>query len=289
MTKRQHRTLFSLLVLLLISLALFWPYVSATFKLAWQSDDYTHILLVLPVSGLLIWLEGKRLLLGPQTARRPARLLVAASVLVAAAGWLSRFAGLGQNLTLQMSLLVVLWIALFVCFYGVGVSQKLLFPLLFLLFLIPLPSTWLDHAITFLQSASTEGTWLLFKSAGIPVLKNGFVLSLSSLDIEVAKECSGIRSSEILLLTCLVLGHLFLTSFWRQLVFACSVVPIAIAKNAVRIFTISMLGVHVNPGFLHGNLHRNGGFVFFAMGLGFLMGLLWVLQKTETRRDGRSL
>jgi exosortase/archaeosortase family protein len=58
-------------------------------------------------------------------------------------------------------------------------------------------------------------------------------------------------------------------------------IPLSIAKNGVRIFTIAMLGTRVDPGFLHGNLHHHGGIVFFLLALSALVLLLWILTKSE--------
>jgi exosortase len=147
------------------------------------------------------------------------------------------------------------------------------------------PHSWfvLDKIVVFLQRASTVATFALFKLSGTPVIKEGFLLSLPSVQIEVAKQCSGIRSSEMLLITGLILAHLFLKKFWSQLIFVVSIVPMAIAKNAIRIFTLTMLGIHVDPGFLEGRLHHEGGGVFFALSLAILLGLLWALQVLEKR------
>jgi exosortase len=256
----------------------------ATFRLAWQTEDYTHILLVLPVSLCLLFLESGKVDADPRSAPGIGLAVFVCGLGLACA---SRFAASDDvRLSLAMSSLVVIWIALALGILGTRFCSALVFPLLFLIFLVPVPRLLLDQAIVGLQSMSAQGSYLLFRGLGIPVLKNGYVLSLSSLDIEVAQECSGIRSSEMLLLTCLVLGHLYLRAVWRQLLFAALVVPIAVAKNALRIFTISMLGVHVDPGFLYGSLHRKGGIVFFAMGLGLLTGILWLLHRSENGSGG---
>ncbi len=147
---------------------------------------------------------------------------------------------------------------------------------------MPPPAFLLDKAIVYLQEASTEATFALFKPTGLPVLKDGFVLTFPTLQIEVAKECSGIRSSLMLLLTGLILAHLFLRSFWSKVIFILFIVPFSVIKNAIRIFTLSMLGMYVDPGFLHGRLHHEGGIVFFLIALGGLLFILWILQRLES-------
>jgi exosortase len=266
---------------------LFLSPIASTIRLALDSDDYTHILLVAPVAFGLLFLEGSRSKAASGNSYALGTLLLALGLIIA---WSAHSVALAEfRLSASMAGLILCWQGVTVAVLGTKLSRELLFPLLFLFFLIPFPRTVVDSIIFGLQSASAEASFFLFKLAGVPALKNGFVISTSSLDIEVATECSGIRSSEMLLLTCLVLGHLYLKSFSRQLLFAVVVIPIAIAKNALRIFTISMLGVHVDPGFLHGSLHRKGGIVFFTMGLGLLMGLLWLLHRSENQETGHVL
>ena len=65
----------------------------------------------------------------------------------------------------------------------------------------------------------------------------------------------------------LLLSHFYLRSLGTKILPVLAVVPLAIAKNAIRIFALSMLGMHVDSGFLYGNLHRNGGIVFFVLAL----------------------
>src|SRR5207248_2672632 len=110
-----------------------------------------------------------------------------------------------------------------------------------------------------------------------------FILSLPTLDIEIAKQCSGIRSSMMLLLTGLVLGHVYLRSNWAKIFFALAIVPFAIAKNAVRIFALSILAMDVDPGFLYGRLHHNGGIIFFLLALAGVLPLLRILREAERR------
>jgi exosortase len=122
---------------------------------------------------------------------------------------------------------------------------------------------------------------LLFFVAGVPVTQDGILLSIPGLDIEVARECSSIRSSLMLVITTMVLGHLFLGSWWRKGLLILAAVPLAVLKNGFRIFTIAELGTRVDPGFFDGNLHHRGGIIFFAISLAVMGALLWVLRRTE--------
>jgi exosortase len=188
------------------------------------------------------------------------------------------------RLSLEMLALVAWWIGSFILCFGTKASRALLFPLCFLFWMVPLPEFALTAVIKFLQDGSALISTLLFQAARVPVLQNGVHLFIPGLTIEIAKECSSIRSSLMLLVTTMVLAQLFLRSpIKKALVIAISL-PLSIAKNGLRIFVIAMLGTRVDPGYLNGRFHHQGGIVFFAIALVFIFLLLWLLQRGESRQ-----
>ncbi|MCU1298486.1 MAG: exosortase VPDSG-CTERM-specific [Acidobacteriaceae bacterium] len=288
-SSHSHSRSLVLTSLLTVSSFIFLPAITELFRSAYQNDEYTHILLVLPVSLCLIYLESRNISLQPEYAPRLGLFLIFVSAVIWWTGD-THVLVLGRNgwLSVRILALVALCIGCIIGCCGLRIFRALSFPVLFLLLLIPPPTWLLDRTIIFLQQASTDATFALFKLSGTPVMKDGFVLSLPMLQIEVAKQCSGIRSSEMLLITGLILAHLFLRTFWSKIIFVAFIVPMAIAKNAIRVFTLAMLGMHVNPDFLEGRLHHEGGGVFFALALGVLLLLLWILQKVEGRMLAKS-
>ena len=104
------------------------------------------------------------------------------------------------------------------------------------------------------------------------------------MNIEVARECSSIRSSVMLLVASMVLAQVSLRSPWSKAAVIAVTVPLSIAKNALRIVTLSMLGTRVDPGYLTGRLHYRGGIVFFMISLAVLVLLLWILRRIEEPR-----
>ena len=113
--------------------------------------------------------------------------------------------------------------------------------------------------------------------------RDGVMLSIPGLDIEVATECSSIRSSTILIIVTLILGQLFLRTWWRKTALIVAAAIVAIVKNAIRIFTIAELGTRVDPGFLDGKLHHHGGIIFFTLAVLAVVALLWLLRRNEIR------
>jgi exosortase/archaeosortase family protein len=79
----------------------------------------------------------------------------------------------------------------------------------------------------------------------------------------------------------LLIGHVVLGSAWKQAVLTLATLPLVIVKNGIRIVTLSLLSIYVDPSFLTGSLHRQGGIVFFLIALVLLVPILWLLQTSE--------
>jgi exosortase len=177
--------------------------------------------------------------------------------------------------------MVLIWMGMFAVFFGTRAFRIATFPLLFLLFTIPIPEPALSNFIVFLQKGSADLAEMFFGLARVPYFRQGFIFELPKVTIRVAEECSGIRSTLALLITTVLASHLFLRSNWKRLLLVLLVVPVAIFKNGLRIATLSILAIYVNPGFLQGNLHHRGGIVFFVIALLPMALLLLWLERSE--------
>jgi exosortase len=281
-------------VLAAASLLFWWRPLANTLGLALANEAYTHILLILPLSAALIYLDlkdqhsknlnSKAPPIDPQPSPRICAALLALALLIGCyARWWMSAASDDVRLSLAMFALVAWWIASVVFCFGQRAFRSFLFPLCFLFLLVPVPGVVLNVIVGWLQHGSAWMATLLFRAVGEPVQRNGIFLSLTRLDIEVAKECSSIRSSCLLGITTMVLAHLFLRSWWRNLVLVLIAIPLSIAKNGLRIFVIAELGTRVDPGFLDGRLHHHGGIVFLVIALGAIVVLLAMLHRGETR------
>lgn len=268
--------------LLAASLFAGWRALFETFLLSVRDVQYTYLLLILPISATLIFLEWR--FVRPKTAvdiRAGAFCLVIASLVI-----VSTFARAGSvpsdvQLSARMLGLVLWWIGAFVLCFGIQSARMLSFPLFFLLGLVPLPQLAVNGIIVVLQQGSAWAAHVLFAICGVPVAQEGVLLTIPGLTMHIAEECSSIRSSSMLLVTTMVLAQLLLHSPWRKALVIAFAVPLSIAKNGLRIFTIAMLGTHVDAGYLTGRFHREGGIVFFAIVLFILFAFFWMLRKGE--------
>jgi exosortase len=250
-----------------------------TLALALRNDEYTHLLLILPISVSLIFFDRELLKPATEPAMGLGSFFLVIAILIG--GFSGVAAPVDMQLSFSMLAIVIWWIGSFILCFGTLVARLFLFPLGFLFWLVPIPPLLLERIVAFWQHGSAISASLLFSALGIPNTQDGVFVSIPGLNLEVAQECSSVRSSLMLIVTSMVLAQLFLRSFWRKAVLDLAAIPLSIAKNGVRIFTISMLGTRVDPAFLQGNLHRHGGIVFFLLALGAVVLLLWLLNRSE--------
>jgi len=265
-----------------VSLVLFARPLGWMIHFALQNDDASHILLIPAISAWVIYLERQTVFHRLSSDNPSAVFLFFVAVFFYA--WTTQSGAnwtLTSNLTGYMLALVLFWISGFAFFFGRSALQDARFSLFFLFLTVPLPEFLLNRAILVLQKGSAEITAALFDSIGVPFLREGFVFHLARVNIEVARECSGIRSSMALLILALLVAHFRLKSIWKKALFVACGLFMMIIKNGIRIATLTLLAMYVNPGFLTGKLHRQGGIVFFLLGLLFLLPVLLLLQRGE--------
>jgi exosortase len=172
----------------------------------------------------------------------------------------------------------------FILFYGIQAFRQAMFPLLFLIFIVPIPTLILEPLIRILLVGSANTSYEIFKILDVPIYRNGFIFELPGITIEVAKECSGIRSTLALFITSVFAGHLFLQTGWRRVILVLCIFPITIFKNSLRIVTISLLASYVDLSWITNSwLHKAGGKPFFILALLCLAPVLWLLRKSEKK------
>jgi exosortase len=249
------------------------------------SELHQHIPLIPLVSGYFLLMSRREISLAMVWSPKWGAAVTAAGglfcLLVGIFG-----SGLIRNDYLSAMMLgLVIWTAgSFVLAYGVKALKAGLFPMLFLAFIIPVPGFILGPSVTFLQVASAGAAELVLRISGVPFLREGMIFSLPGIDVEVAEQCSGIRSSLALVITAIIAGKLFLQNGSAKVALVLAVLPVTIFKNGLRIVTLSLLASYVDPVFITGHwLHRSGGIPFFMVGLILLAPVLWILRRVEVR------
>ena len=270
---------------LLGSVACFSNALQSLIHYSLGNDDASHIVLIPFISAWLLFLDRKRIF-----GRLSSEVTVCAILSILGATlviWSFRTTPPSPSACALG--LVFVWVAGFALAFGREALRAAQFPLIFLLLFIPLPEALLGKVVYFLQKGSAEVSAVFFGMTSVPVLREGFVFHLPRFSIEVARECSGIRSSIALLVLAILVGHFFLRGFWRQTVFVLTGMVVMIIKNGIRIVTLTLLANYVDPGFLHGDLHRQGGVVFFMIGLLLLVPVFWLLQRGEPHGNSQNI
>lgn len=281
--KGAQRNVPIFVLLIACSFAFWWNPLISTLALARTNDACTYILTIIPLSLALIYLRKEEISRSNISFERLGWVIVVAAILLRALGAWMAGGSILNHLPTSMLELVFFWVGSAIACFGFPAFRTLLFPLCFLLLFVPPPASAINWITENLQYQSAVAATALFHIAQVPVTRDGVVLSIPTLDIEVARECSSIRSSTILIVITLIFAELFLRTLWRKVLLVALAIPLSVVKNAVRIFTIAELGTRVDPGYLNGRLHHNGGIVFLSLAVAVVVFLLWLLRRSESQ------
>jgi exosortase len=275
---------FSFSILAGISLLIWWHPLTSSFALAFHDDQYTHILLILPLTVAMIYLDWKSSDSSPESAPSVGIVLLVAAAVASVVARLQMLPlRLDEQLSLNMLALLVWWIGAFIVSFGARAFQRALFPLCFLFWIVPIPEVLLVLITRLLQEGSVASARFLFGAFGVPVTQDGTMLTIPGLTVEVARECSSIRSSLTLVVTTMVLAQMLLRSAWRKALVIAIAIPLSVAKNGLRIFVLAMLATRVDRSFITGRLHHQGGIIYFLIALGGIALLIWILHHGEKK------
>jgi exosortase C (VPDSG-CTERM-specific) len=265
-----------------------WPLASLAIHAA-GSELHSHILLIPFVVAYLLYIRRQQLPKEYDSSPGWATvaLLAGLMALIAALteGVFDRPLSHNDYLALMTLSFVSLLAAGGFLFLGRKWMVAAAFPFAFLIFMVPLPDRAADFLETALELGSAEAASAFFNITGMAVLRDGTIFQLPTITLQVARECSGIRSSWVLLITSLLAANLFLKSPWRRLVLVAAVIPLGILRNGLRILFIGLLCVHIGPEMIHSVFHRRGGPPFFVLSLVPLFVLLWWLRRGEMIRN----
>lgn len=257
-----------------------------------QSPLFSHIVLIPFVSLYLVW-QQRTSLPGISAPYIPLAIgFFSAGLALLATYLLVRFwtpaaTPVNAHALSTLSFLSCLG-ALCAWLLGRSLLRTLIFPLTFLLFMVPFPAPMETAIETFLQHGSAAVAHALFKLAGTTVFVEGLSFQLPGITIQVAPECSGIHSSLALLITSVVTGYLLLRTSSRRLILALAVIPLALLRNGFRVFVIGELCVRIGPEMIDSYVHRRGGPIFFVLSLVPFFLLLVLLLRSERKTAERN-
>jgi exosortase len=227
----------------------------------WATDeDMGHGFLVPIVAGFIVWQRRKVLAATPREPNAWGLALVVFAALEALA------ATLGAELfTARLAFIIALF-GVILYLGGKQWIKELLFPLLLMLFMIPIPSIIYAQLTLRLQTLAAELGELLIGWMGIPVLRSGNTLILPSQTLDVAVACSGIRSLLSLAFLSLVYAYFTDKRVWMRWALLAATIPIAICANAIRVAVTGWLSEH-NTQWAQGAYHEMEGYIVFVVAL----------------------
>lgn len=251
-------------ILLLFWFAAFYPIVPEMVHTWFNHSDNSHAVLVPIIVLYLVWQKRHALGQVEISGSTWGGLLLFVSLffyLISYVGGIAVF----SRLMMVAALSGLVW-----CCLGSKMLAAMIFPLLFLFFMVPVPDTLLSMVSFPLQLVATKISTALIQLTTIPVHREGNMLFLANTQLEVAEACSGIRSIMSLSMLSFLLAYFMLRSWWGKITLVVSAIPIALVANVVRVTATGILAHFYGDVVARGFLHEFSGMVVFALGLIFL-------------------
>ncbi|HSZ61478.1 MAG TPA: exosortase A [Terriglobales bacterium] len=269
------------LAMVLLMAWLYAPILARLF-LQWigpaRDPNFEHGIFVPQFALYILWQDRKRLqAIAPSPSWAGLPLIVL--------GLLMLIIGvLGAELFFSRVSLLILLAGLVILFQGWNFFRAILFPLAFLLLMIPIPALILQQITFPLQMLAAKLATALLQLVQVPVLREGNVIVLASMPLDVAEACSGIRSLLTLVTLAIIYGYLMETRIWMRVLLAISAVPIAVAANSFRIFGTGLLVQYWDPDKAEGFFHTFSGWLIFVVALVMLFALHRLLSSLVVPR-----
>jgi exosortase len=254
-------------VLAVLSLWLYWSTIIHLVSQWSHDEDFSHGFFVPLFAGFVLWQQRNRLRrLAPQPSW-PGLAVLASALCLLLVGQM------GAELFLARASLLLLLAGIIVLFLGWNFFRAVLFPWAFLLLMIPIPKL-LFNQITFpLQLLASKVAAVTLPPLGVPVFREGNVINLPSMALEVAEACSGIRSLMSLVTLAIIYGYLMERRLWVRWLLALASVPIAVAANSIRIIGTGLLVQYWDAEKAEGYFHASWGWIIFVISLLMLYAL----------------
>ncbi len=233
----------------------------------WADDNYSHGFFVPLFSGFVLWHQRERLARIPSAPSWFGLLVIAGALGILVVGVL------GVEMFLSRTSLLFLLAGLAIYFTGWPFFRAVIFPWAVLFLMVPIPKIVFNQVAFPLQLLASRFASGLLELVGVPVLREGNVIQLPSMTLEVVEACSGIRSLVSLATLAVIYGYFLEPRVGRRVILVLAAVPIAVIANALRVMGTGLLGYYWNPSKAEGFFHTFQGWVLFVLSLGMLFGL----------------
>lgn len=278
-TALPGRTVLAVTAILAALVALYWQVFARLFD-AWTNDgNYSHGWLIIPLAAYFAWERRGRLLAAPVRPSLFGLVVIVGSMGVLLAGLL------GAELFLSRISIVGTVAGIVLFLYGWAHLRVLVFPLAFLLLMIPIPSIIFNQIAFPLQLLASQFGEFCMTTARIPVLREGNVLILATTTLEVAEACSGIRSLISLITLGLVFGYFSDSRVWVRTAIVASAIPVAIVANGMRVAGTGIAASWYGPKAAEGFFHDFSGWAVFAVAFVLMLAIHRLIVRLAPQRQ----
>lgn len=269
------RRLPELCLLLALLVALYAGIIPEMVREWSQNENNSHGFIIPLIAAYFLWQRRGRLLDAPVAPNAAGLLVLVLGGLMLSLGYLAT-----EYFTMRASLIVIL-AGLTLALFGTQTFRVVAFPLFFLVFMIPIPMV-IYNAVAFPLKllVSNVSVWVL-KAVGVVVLREGNIIMLSDMVLEVADACSGIRSLVSLLALGVAYAAVLTLRTGHRIALVLSAIPIAIVANIIRVIVTGLLVEYVSPDAARGFFHEFAGMAVFAFALALLLAAGALLCKTR--------
>ncbi|MFO7948355.1 MAG: exosortase/archaeosortase family protein [Armatimonadota bacterium] len=259
--------------------AIFYEHLHWLVDRWWASEYYGHGFLIPIISGYLVYRRRDEIAKLPrENFGGGIGLLVLSLLLHYAATYMDvHFASGFAFIGVLMGLTWLLW--------GWRVLKAVLFPLLFLCFMVPLGKLLVNQVAQPMQVLSARGAGLAAQILGMPVTIEGTRLIIPNYVFEVAIACSGLKSAIAMTALGALLAYLVRGPLWKKLLLFATSLPVAMCANGVRIWLTLILGRSLGSKVAEGFFHEFSGILVFLLGFLGLFGVTKILRCSTLRRD----
>ena len=265
----------------LIAALLIWLYYAVIGRLVlqwWHDPNFSHGFFVPMFSLYVLWLDRRALLKLPSRGSWFGVVILSVGLALLVLG------NLGAELFLSRFSLLLVIAGLVISFFGWAHQKRILFPWMFLILMIPIPVI-IFNQITFpLQTLASDLATFMLRAVGIPVLRQGHIIVIPAMPLEVAEACSGIRSLLSLTTLSIIYGYLMERSMRIRVILALSAVPIAVFANSLRIVGTGLTVQYWDPDKAEGFFHAFSGWLIFVVSLCMLFAFHRALRAVWPRR-----
>jgi exosortase len=248
----------------------------------WHNPNFSHGFFVPLFSAFVIWQDRHRL------ARLPLRPSWFGVPILAGAMCTLIVGQMGAELFLSRTSLLLVLAGVTILFLGWNFFRATLFPWAFLILMIPIPAIVFNQITFPLQLLASKVAAAILPLFGVPILREGNVINLPSMALEVAEACSGIRSLMSLVTLAIIYGFLMERRLWVRWLLAVASVPIAVIANSVRIIGTGLLVQYWDPDKAEGYFHASWGWIIFVVSLVLLYALHSLIEMIWPQREAES-